>query len=317
MISMTTDMSEPAATLVIATHNRRELLARAVQSALGQSVPLEIIVLDDASADGTAEFVESEFPTVRLQRFSTSAGYIVRRNQGAQLASAPFIFSLDDDAVYSTPDVVRQTLDDFFDAQVGAVAIPCVDILKSPDRRQPYPDDGRRYVTSEFIGTAYAVRKSAFSAIGGFREQLFHQGEERDFCARLWDARFAVLLGSSDPIHHFESPVRDMARMDVYGRRNDICYAFNNVPGAMLPVHLMATTWNGIRFGFRNGHPGRTVRGLVKGFSDGMRSWKSRAPIGLDTYRLLQQLRRQRFAAWSSAEGFLSASFTPLPTALP
>ena len=54
------------ATVVITTRNRKELLRDAITSTLAQQEQVEIIVMDDASTDGTGEMVRAEFPMVRL-----------------------------------------------------------------------------------------------------------------------------------------------------------------------------------------------------------------------------------------------------------
>ena len=59
-----------------------------------------------------------------------------------------------------------------------------------------------------------------------------HQGEESDLCIRMLAAGYVVRLGSSDPIHHFESPKRSFSRMDHFGsaKRRTVCLAERAVP---------------------------------------------------------------------------------------
>src|SRR5262245_20418497 len=95
--------SAPRATIIISSKNRADDLRRTVTSSLQQSVNLEVLVLDDGSTDDTSDVIRNEFPHVKLHRFEQSLGYIVRRNQGASLASAPIVFSIDDDAIFSSP----------------------------------------------------------------------------------------------------------------------------------------------------------------------------------------------------------------------
>ena len=117
------------ASVVITTKNRRDELSAAIASALTQSAQPEVLVIDDGSTDGTSDMVRADFPAVRLERSTKSLGLIVQRNRAARLASGEIIFSLDDDAEFSTPGVVEQTLEDFDDPRIGAVAIPHVDML--------------------------------------------------------------------------------------------------------------------------------------------------------------------------------------------
>lgn len=281
----------PVATVVITTRNRRELLVRPLHSALQQSVPVEVLLVDDGSTDGTAEAVQRMFPEVRIIRHETSAGYIVRRNEAARLAQAPVIFSLDDDAHFSSPEVIAQTLALFEDPRVGAVAIPCKDVRRSLDFRQPSGEGGFR-VTDAFIGTAHAVRRELFLQLGGYREHLVHQGEESDFCLRMLDAGFFVRLGTGDPIHHFESPKRDFRRMDYYGARNAVLFAWQNVPWPYLPLHLAATTFKVLTWTFAPTRLWLRFRAGMAGYLWCLRNPGARQPVKRNTYEKARAMRQ-------------------------
>jgi len=69
--------------------------------------------MDDGSTDDTRAAVLRSFPAVGLHCSEKSLGYIVQRNRAAHFAKNPIIFSIDDDAVFSTPSVVENTLREF------------------------------------------------------------------------------------------------------------------------------------------------------------------------------------------------------------
>ncbi len=213
------------ATVVITTRNRKEDLAKAVGSALAQKGSPRVLIMDDGSTDGTREMVEREFPEVRLETSGHSLGYIRQRNRAAQLARTPVIFSIDDDAVFSTPNIVADTLGDFDHPRVGAVAIPSIDVNRNLHVARKAPDRRHVYAAYCYVGTAHALRRDLFLGLSGYREILVHQGEEEDFCLRLLDAGYFTRSGNADPIHHFESPRRSWVRMDFYGARNKVLYA--------------------------------------------------------------------------------------------
>lgn len=270
-------MSEIA--VLITTRNRREELRRAVASVLSQICAVEVLVVDDASTDGSAEMVEREFPQVVLHRSPAARGLIVQRNRGVALARAPVVVIIDDDAVLASQRTLEQTLRDFDHPRIGAVAIPHVDVTLRSTPRVSTPAGDGVFLTSEFTGTATAVRRDVFSAVGGFRESFFHQGEERDFCLRMLEAGWVVRAGRADPIHHYLSPARDLRRMDLYGRRNAILCAWYNEPLPAALVRFAEISAIGISSGVRVGRPLNALRGLGLGYRDCWRERAERRPV--------------------------------------
>jgi GT2 family glycosyltransferase len=304
-----------AATVVIVTKNRKDELRIAVQSAIAQSATPEIIVIDDGSDDGTEAMVQSQFPMVRIVRHATSRGYVVRRNEGARLAAGAVVFSIDDDAEFTSARTVAQTLSEFDDSRIGAVAVPFVEPNKSPQVLQQSPDAGR-WVTDCFIGTAHAVRRDLFVALGGYRERLVHQGEERDYCIRLLASGHVVRLGGADPIQHHESARRDFRRMDYYGRRNDVLFAWHYVPMPWLPGHMAGTMVNALRTAWRVGRGVDMLRGTVAGLIDTIGHRHERTAIAPAVYRLHRALKKQGPHAFDRIVPLLPPATGDLPPAL-
>lgn len=283
----------PVATIVIVTFNRKDDLRRAVASALRQSVDVEVLVLDDCSTDGSDRMIREEFPAVRYVRAEANAGYIVQRNRAADLAQGEFIFSLDDDAEFSTPDVVAQTLRDFSDPRIGAVAIPYIDVLIDPTVRQAAPDTHQPWLIETFRGTAYAVRKNVFVATGRFREEFRHQGEESDFCLRMLDRGFVVRRGSSAPILHHESPKRDRPRVLRNSCRNWVINVLFNYPMPEMFAHLAAKNFNGIVRGWRRRMYAAGPAGVLAGYAYALSRIGRRKAVRRSTLALFERIRRR------------------------
>jgi len=292
---------QPPATVVIATRDRRDELRTALQSVLRQSVPLEVLVVDDASTDGTAEMVQSDFPQVRLFRGEFPIGYAVGRHFAAIAARGPIVFSLDDDAVFAAETTVEETLADFASERVGAVAIPIVDEGPLAPAAPPAYTPG--LVLFSFRGAAYAIRRDVFLAAGGYlrsplvaggyRTSIVRQGEERDLAIRMLATGYVIRAGAARvPVVHRPSSQRDVAGMDYYGRRNDVLYGWLNVPAAALPAYWLRMIAKGLAIGLRVRRPARMVRGLAGGAKACWQHRTERSPVPTAVYRLSRELRR-------------------------
>lgn len=104
-------MREFEYTVVIPTHNRRDLVLQAVESAWAQTwPPLEVIVVVDGDVDGTAEALGSAYSHTRVHTLDGNTGAAGARNAGIALATAPWIAFLDDDDLWhrDKQDVLRR-----------------------------------------------------------------------------------------------------------------------------------------------------------------------------------------------------------------
>jgi glycosyltransferase involved in cell wall biosynthesis len=298
---------EYSATVVITTKDRKTDLRRALRSAVAQVPPVEIIVMDDGSTDGTEELILKEFPAVRVVRSQESLGLIVQRNRAAKMATTPIIFSIDDDAEFSTPHVVAQTLAEFDHPRVGAVAIPFLDVYRKVEYGTKLPDADSIFVDHIYIGTAHAVRADLFMRLGGYRETLYHQGEEDDFCARLLDAGYVVRCGRADLICHYVSPRRDLNKIAHFAARNAVLFAWANVPMPYVFIHLTGTSIINMVSGVRNRRLAAVLRGLLRGYLDCVGGRIRRDPVSARTYKLLRAMRKQGVMKLNDIEPALDA----------
>jgi glycosyltransferase involved in cell wall biosynthesis len=283
-----------SATIVITTKDRRDDLREALSGCLAQTADVDVLVIDDGSSDGTAQMVAREFPTVRLHRSDVSRGLIVQRTTAATLTSASVIVSIDDDARLVSPNTIEQTLEDFDDPRIGAVAIPYVDVRRSDAARQRAPDRARTWVTDTYIGTAHALRRDVFLSLGGYRASFLHMVEEPEFCTRMLAAGFVVRLGTADELHHLEtSQERVFAKNVRLGVRNQLLDAWYNTPTTYLPGRLARVLARSALDSLRWRHPGAAAAGTWQALRQAVAERDERSPVTADVWRLLVDLRRR------------------------
>lgn len=200
----------PAVSIIIPTHNRREALRRAIASVLAQSLTdFELIIVDDGSTDGTAQFVDAiDDRRVRPIVLPIRGGANAARNLGVAAARSELISLLDSDDVY-LPDRLAQTIPVFqrcaeielvlssylsLDSQ-NAVSVPCV----NPKVWLPHTLLERALVAHALFiaGSAITVRKSTLLRVGGFDEAVGRM-QDRDFLLRVARSTGAVLLSEID-----------------------------------------------------------------------------------------------------------------------
>ncbi|YAF95688.1 MAG: glycosyltransferase family 2 protein [Nodularia sp. CChRGM 3473] len=283
----------PAATIVFTTHNRREILRQAIHAAQNQSIPVKILVMDDASTDGTEEMLSKEFPEIEYHRSLENRGPCYHRNLGVELSNTEIVFPLDDDSILQSPYTVEQTLAEFDHKNVGAVAIPFCNILKSDKVNTQAPDQSQIYLTHAYVAAAHAVLKSAFLKAGGYREFFFYMGEEGDLCIRLLKNKFFVRLGTSDPIYHLQPPNRVSVRADVFGRQNDILFLYCNASIEYLLPYLLGTSVKGIVYGIKIKRPMNMLKGFFQGFKLILTDSTMRSPVNSDCFRLYRMLKQR------------------------
>lgn len=294
-MATTASASSRQATIIITTRNRRELARQAIESAIKQLGDNEIILVDDGSTDGTSKYLRELFPTVQVHRYERQEGLVVQRSRAAENASGRVLISLDDDAIFTQPDIVQDTLKMFDHPRVGAVAIPFVNHVQGVDQPmlEDPPDVSRIWVRPTFVGTAYAVRRDVFLRLKGFEGRLFHWAEEQEFCQRMLGLGFVVAAGRSGLIRHFPAGAGNHSpKVNRYITRNHLLIPWLNAPARFVLPLLAMRSAQAIAISVR--HPsqaGVALPGLAMGYGAIFQTLLARRPLQPEVYRLWQELR--------------------------
>jgi GT2 family glycosyltransferase len=190
------------ATVVIPTLNASRLLAEALDRLELQTVEHDVVVVDNASIDGTAELLAERFPRVRIVRMDENLGFGRAVNRGAALVDTDVIVLINND-VLCEPDFLERLLEPLADEGIGMVA----GVLLQHDRPELVDTAGIELDTTlrswdslwnqeaaglasaaEPVGPcggAAAYRTAAFRNAGGFDETFFAYWEDVDLALRL------------------------------------------------------------------------------------------------------------------------------------
>ena len=212
----------PTVGVYIATHNRREDLARTLHAvARLDPPPAEVIVLADGCTDGTAEFVAQNFPTVRLLVHAEAQGSIPSRNEMAAACRSEIFLSLDDDSYPIESDFIARVAHYFAEN-------PALAVLSFPQRTDEFPetltktDFGPSHFIGSYANSGAGIRHAVFVALGGYPEFFRHAYEEPDFALRCVAAGWQVRQETSLTIrHHYTSAQRSELRMHQQHARNE------------------------------------------------------------------------------------------------
>lgn len=243
---------------MVVTHNRKELLAHCLHSIHNQvDAVYEVILVDNASSDGTVEFVRQAYPKINLISMKFNSGFCEGNNAGIRAATTPIVALLNNDAV-AEPTFLRQ-LSAAFEDHPNAGMFACK-ILQYENRnlidkaghliywdgqnrgRGTGEEDHGQYDSPEEVlwpdGCAAAYRRDAVLAVGGFDEDFFAYADDADLGFRLRLAGHKAFYVPSAVVYHHRGSTlgkTNPKRLHLI-ERNRILLAFKNLP---LPLLLL------------------------------------------------------------------------------
>lgn len=234
--------------VIIVNYNVKEFLQNLLHSIEKASANLskEIIVVDNASDDGSVEVIREKFPYVNLIENKINAGFGKANNQGLAVAKGKYILFINPDCIVS-----EDTLDkmiSFFGGHSDCALAGCK-ILNSDGTLQlacrrsfpgpwtsftkvtglsnlfpksrifarynlTYLDENKTYEVDAVSGSFMMMRKTVYDNVGGFDEQFFMYGEDLDLCYRIQKAGHKVFYVHSTQVIHYKGESTKRSNLD-------------------------------------------------------------------------------------------------------
>lgn len=233
--------SEVVLSILIVNFNGKDFLGPCLDSiSIHVTVPHEIIVVDNASRDGSVDYLKQNYPTVRIIESPVNSGFTGGNNLAAKEARGRYLLLLNNDTVIcSSVDPLIDLLES--KAEVGVLGcrliygdgrqqesvgyMPSVLSLvlswtpltrffprSAKFRRTVRADSalyGQKYSEVEWVSGAFLLtRAELWHQLGGLDEHYFMYMEDTDYCRRVRDFGNKVLYSAACKVFHFEGAGR-------------------------------------------------------------------------------------------------------------
>lgn len=250
--------------IIIVSWNTKEMTLQAVGSVLAETgVPLEVIVVDNASSDGSAEALRATYPHITVIDAGKNGGFSFANNIGLRQATGDMLMFLNSDVIVAPGVLARMASFLSEHSDVGLVGprliwpdgrFQAASFRNLPDIRssffyllglewlnirwggKPYKDAGDPAVSRRaeaLSGAAIMFRRDVYEKIGGLDERFFMYGEDLDFCKRAGDAGFGIWYLAEATIIHFggeSSKRRKFAALADFHRASRLYYEKHFAP---------------------------------------------------------------------------------------
>lgn len=286
--------------VIIVNWNTRDVLAKCIRSVYetGQGIDLEIILVDNASKDGSVTMVRRSFPEVRLIENTENVGFVRANNQAIARCQGRYVLLLNSDTYVLSNSLVNtvQFMNDHPKAGIAGVRLLNPDgtfqasytpfptlwreflILSGLGRwliRPTFPSfgprskKGPRQIKGYMEGAYLMARREAIDQIGGLDERIFMYAEDVDWCYRFHQTGWEVWYLPEAPIFHHggQSTKKRKGRLEAELYRSRIYFFrkhYGAIPAWCLKVLIFSLTLlkiiiHGSLRILTNGHRGRVV----------------------------------------------------------
>lgn len=234
--------------IIIVNYNVKEFLQNLIHSIEKASLNLtkEILIVDNASDDGSVEFIKEKFPQIKLIANQKNLGFGKANNIGLKQANGKYILLINPDTLVAE-DTFEKMIK-FFESNSEAGLAGCK--ILNPDGslqlacRRSFPgpwtsftkvtglsnlfpnskifarynltylDENKTYEVDAISGSFMMMRKEVYEKVGGFDEQFFMYGEDLDLCYRIQKSGFKVYYVHSTQIIHYKGESTKRSSLD-------------------------------------------------------------------------------------------------------
>jgi GT2 family glycosyltransferase len=246
----------PLISVVVVNYNGKKYLTGCFSSLFKQTYPqMEVILVDNASVDGSIEYIQENFPRVKIIPLSTNRGFAGGTNAGILVAKGDFILTLNNDTIVDShllEEIVLPMLADshvgicgtkmlFPDGRINSTAICISRSGAAWNRGMGEPDNGQYNVTEEVFGAcagAALYRRVMLEEIGLFDEDFFLYMEDVDLAFRAQLSGWKCIYVPTARVIHIHGGTSDPGS-DIsiyYVNRNLLWYTVKNFPKRTLLI---------------------------------------------------------------------------------
>lgn len=212
----------PFVSIIVLNYNGKGFLERCLSSLLQINYPsecYEVILVDNGSTDGSVNFVERNYPNVKVLALPINYGFTTGNNKGAKSAKGDIFVFLNNDTfvdknwlheliwvmahekidicgskvVFMRQPNAVQYAGGYLHLIGGAIFVP----FHKGEPRQRY------YLVSSICGASFAIRRSVFEDLGGFDDDFFMYADEGDLCLRALIYGYRIAYSPYSLVYHY------------------------------------------------------------------------------------------------------------------
>jgi GT2 family glycosyltransferase len=237
--------------IIIVSYNTSDLIGTCLASVTAaDGVNKEVFVIDNASTDGSADFIRKNFPSVCLAANTENRGFAAANNQILPQCKGRYVFFLNPDTEVVSGAFGKAL--SYMDAMphVGLAGTKLINPDGTLHESVSYKYPGQKYTGRELSslkgpiacvqGSSMIVRSDVIKTVGGFDEDFFLYGEDQDICLRIRKLGFEIGYIESAVVVHLggqserQTPLSELWQKKI--RAELLFYRKHYLPGSVARI---------------------------------------------------------------------------------